>query len=340
MLEMLKKTVVILALLAIVFSAFMVSGTPTRAQNKPLKIALSLPDLAFPFFVNMVKQVQDEATKLGDVTIIVMDGQGKTDKQTADLESVIAQKYDGLLVSPITVDAMQPAVQEVVDAKIPVVTIDRNVSNVKTLAHVGADNVKGGELQGELIMKMFPNGAKIFNLQGTPGASPAIDRNKGLHNVLDPVKDKYKIIFEQTANFNRDNGLSVTEAGLNANDVPDVISCANDDMALGAIEALKAKNLVGKVAVIGFDALPEALLAIKNGQQTGTVEQFPGGQSRTALDLIVDYLRNNKSPEKHDNYLTPAMITKDNLNDAERIAEIEAPATMAATMAPTMAATK
>ena len=97
---------------------------------------------------------------------------------------------------------MAPAIQQAVDAGIPVVTIDRRVDNVPgILAHVGADNVKGGEAQGELILKLFPDGAKIINLQGQPGASPAIDRNKGLHNVLDTATDKYKFVFEQTANF-------------------------------------------------------------------------------------------------------------------------------------------
>ena len=86
------------------------------------------------------------------------------------------------------------------------------------LAHVGADNVKGGEAQGELIMKLFPDGANIINLQGTPGASPAIDRNKGLHNVLDAHADKYKFVFEQTANFRRADGLSVTESALGGMD--------------------------------------------------------------------------------------------------------------------------
>ena len=62
------------------------------------------------------------------------------------------------------------------------------------IGHVGADNVKGGEAQGEMVEKLFPNGATIMNLQGTPGASPAIDRNKGLHDVLDKAKDKYKIV--------------------------------------------------------------------------------------------------------------------------------------------------
>ena len=110
---------------------------------------------------------------------------------------------------------MAPAIKEAVKAGVPVVTIDRRVDGVEgILAHVGADNVKGGEAQGKLIMEAFPNGAKIFHLQGQPGAGPAIDRNKGVHNVLDQAKDKYQIVFEQTANFARAEGLSVTEAGL------------------------------------------------------------------------------------------------------------------------------
>ncbi len=162
----------------------------------------------------MMNQMKAEAEALGNITVIESDGQGSTPKQTADVEAAIVQGVDGIVISPNEVDAMAPAIQQAVDAGIPVVTIDRRVDNVPgILAHVGADNVKGGEAQGELIMKLFPDGAKIMNLQGQPGASPAIDRNKGLHNVLDQHADKYKIVFEQTANFARAEGLSVTEAG-------------------------------------------------------------------------------------------------------------------------------
>jgi ABC-type sugar transport system substrate-binding protein len=338
---MTKKTITLVALIAVVFSMIAVGMGPAKAQKKHLKIALSLPDLSFPFFVHMVKQVQDEAAKIGDIEIVVFDGQNKTDKQTADLESVVIQKFDGLLISPLSGDAMAPAVQDVIDAKVPVVTIDRNVlgdTAKKTLAHVGADNVKGGEEQSKLIIKMFPKGAKVFNLQGQPGTTPAIDRNKGLHNILDGKKE-YEIIFEQTANFRRADGITVTENGLSGKGTPDVISAANDEMAFGAVEALKGKGLSGKVVVLGYDALPEALLAVKNGDMTGTVEQFPGGQSRAALNTLVTFLRDGKSPAEHDNYLPPVMITKDNLKDAERLGEIEATpaATGAATMAPTAA---
>ena len=157
----------------------------------------------------------------------------------------------------------------------------------------------GGEAQGHWVMDNYPNGATLINLQGQPGASPAIDRNKGLHNVLDAHKDKYKFSAEQTANFARDQGLSVTESLLASQSTPpDVIVCANDDMALGALEAVKGRNLQGKIKVIGFDALPEALGSIRDGGLSATVEQFPGGQSRKAVDVLAEYLKTGKPPEK------------------------------------------
>jgi inositol transport system substrate-binding protein len=173
-----------------------------------------------------------------------------------------------------------------------------------------------------LIKELFPDGAKVFNLQGQPGSSPAIDRNAGVHNVLDQSADKYPFVFEQTAQFQRDKGLSVTEAGLaGLSEPPDVIVAANDDMALGAIEAVKAAGL--DIPVIGFDALPEALASIKGGELSASIEQFPGEQSRTALRLLADYLRNGKQPENALQLLTPVAITEGNFDQAERLGELK-----------------
>src|SRR3954469_17591850 len=166
-----------------------------------IEILASLPNMAFPFFVHMLKAIHGEADKLGGISVVDSDGQGSSPKQTADVETALVKGVKGIVISPNEVDAMAPAIQGAVDAGVPVVTIDRRVDKVQgILAHVGADNVKGGEAQGNLIVKMFPDGASIINLQGTPGASPAIDRNKGMHNVLDKSPDKYKFVFEQTAN--------------------------------------------------------------------------------------------------------------------------------------------
>ncbi len=287
------------------------------------KILASVPGLSFPFFVHMMNAFKAEITKQG-YEVIESDGQVSSPKQTADIEAAITQGVKGIVISPNEVDAMAPALQQAVEAGIPVVTVDRRVPSVEgILAHVGADNVKGGEAQGNLIVSMFPDGATIINLQGQPGASPAIDRNKGLHNVLDPLADKYKIVFEQTANFARDKGLSVTEAALSGlAEPPKVIVAANDDMALGAMEAVKGRGLSG-ITIIGFDALPEALAQVRDGGLTATIEQFPGQQSSLGVQTLVSFLKDGTKPAEKVLLLTPQAVTKDNLNIAERLGEVK-----------------
>jgi ABC-type sugar transport system substrate-binding protein len=286
------------------------------------KILASVPGLTFPFFVHMMNAFKAEAAKQG-LGVIESDGQVSSPKQTADVEAAITQGVKGIVISPNEVDAMAPALQQAVEAQIPVVTVDRRVASVEgILAHVGADNVKGGEAQGNLIMQMFPDGATIINLQGQSGASPAIDRNKGLHNVLDG-KDAYKIVFEQTAGFDRAKGLAVTEAALaGMAEPPKVIVAANDDMALGAMEAAKARNLSG-IAIIGFDALPEALAQVRDGGLTATIEQFPGQQSAKGVQILADFIKNGTKPAEPLVLLTPVAITKDNLKEAERLGEVK-----------------
>ena len=289
-----------------------------------MTILASVPDLAFPFFVFMMGQIKDEANRLGDITVVESDGERSSPKQSADLEAAITKGVDGIVIDPNDFDALAPALQEAIDSKIPVVTIDRRANVHGILAHFSADNVKGGEAQGELVMKLFSNGARVVYLQGQSGASPAIDRSNGLHNVLDKAPDRNKFVFEDTAHFDRAEGLSMTELALaEMKSPPDVIVCANDDMALGALVALKSRNLIGKVALIGFDALPEALEEIKAGNLTGTTEQKPGGQARCAVDILVAFLRDGEKPQEQVTQLAPVAITKDNIEEAERIGEVK-----------------
>ena len=306
------------SILAAIATAVTLSTSPASAEGET--IAFSVPSLGFPFFVHMQNEFNAEAEAEG-VEVVNYDGQNQTTKQTADVEAAIISGVDGLIISPIDSVAMAPAIGQAVEAGIPVITIDRRVDGVEgLLGHVGADNVKGGEAQGQLIVDMFPDGARIVNLQGQPGSSPAIDRNQGVHNVLDSMSDKYEFVAEQTANFAREEGASVTEAILAGLDSPpDVIVAANDDMALGAMQVVEEQGL--DIAIIGFDALPEALAAIQDGGLTATIEQMPGGQSRGALQAMLEYLRNGTEPET-ETLLTPIAITKDNIDQAERLGEV------------------
>ncbi len=303
--------------------------------QEPLRIAFSVPGLNFPFFVHMVSLAEQHAIEIGGIEFITLDGQEggqpSSTKQTADLEAMIAQGVDGLVISPNDADALAPAIQSVIDAGIPVVTVDRNVAeDVLTLAHVGADNVEGGRVQGRYLIEILPDGGEIFELQGQPGASAAIDRNAGLTEVLGE-QDAVEVIVSQPASFARAEAVRVVEASLASNPEPDAIVCANDDMAFGAAEVAQANGL--DIPVIGFDALPEALIAIGEGRMAATIEQFPGQQATQAIDILLAFLEDETEPEEHDLYLSPALITADNLGEAERAAEagIEASAMEGAT---------
>jgi inositol transport system substrate-binding protein len=141
--------------------------------------------------------------------------------------------------------------------------------------------------------------------------------------VLDKMSAKYKIVFEQTAGFDRAKGLSVTEAALSGMaKPPEVIVAANDDMALGAMEAVKGRGLKG-ISIIGFDALPEALAQVRDGGLTATIEQFPGKQSSLGVQTLAAFIKTGKQPAQKILLLTPVAITKDNLKTAERLGEVK-----------------
>ncbi|MDQ2683367.1 MAG: substrate-binding domain-containing protein [Chloroflexota bacterium] len=295
-----------------------------RAQD-PMRIAFSVPGLNFPFFVHMMNLARQHVeTNYPDWEFIELDGQEagnpSSTKQTNDIDAIIAQGVQVLVISPNDVAALAPAVQAAIDAGMVVVTVDRNVTDVPTLAHVGADNVEGGRIQGRYLIEILPEGGDVIELQGQPGAAPAIDRHAGLEEVISG-QDAVKIVVSQTANFARANAVTVLEAALQTEEAANLaaVVCANDDMAFGAAEALSDAGKA--VPVIGFDALPEALQAIQAGTMAATIEQFPGQQATTAIDIAIAKFVDGTDPAEHDTYLTPTIITADNLGEAERAAE-------------------
>jgi ABC-type sugar transport system substrate-binding protein len=292
------------------------AAVPPR-QDEQLQIVFSVPGLLFPFFVHMMNFAREKAVEL-DVELIEQDGLDDSATQSSLLETAITQGVDGVVISPRDAQALAPAIQAVTDAGIPVVTVDRAVQDATTLGHVGADNVRGGEIQGEYLVSILPDGGNVIELQGTVGASPAIDRSSGFNSVI-AEHPEIEIVFQQTAGFRRDQGLTVTEQALQANPDVDAIVCGNDDMCFGAAEAAASAGI--EVPIIGFDALPEALQAIQEGTLAASVEQWPGRQTTGAMELLVNYLRDGTEPAEHTTLIEPALITADNLGEAERAAE-------------------
>ena len=286
------------------------------------RIAVSFHNMAEPFFVVMRRELMAEA-ELQNVTVTVLDGQANSAKQAADIEAALVQGVDGVILAPTDVNALAPAADTVLKAGLPIITVDRRVEGTsQPVPHVGADNVAGGGLMAEWVVKAYPQGARIVLLTGQPGSSSAIDRTKGVKNAIAAAGPSYTIVVEQSANWSRDQGLTVTQNVLTALGAakPDAIVAENDDMAFGAIEALRTAGITG-VAVLGFDATPEALKMIKDGQMAVTIEQSPARQIRSALQQVLAAARTGAALTPVS--ITPVLITSANLNEAERFDEMK-----------------
>ncbi|MDP9007349.1 MAG: substrate-binding domain-containing protein [Pseudomonadota bacterium] len=295
-------------------------GCSKAAHDRPLVIA-SLHNLSEPFFVAMRRELESEAAKL-DVDVSVVDGQSNSAKQTADVEAAIASGANGIILAPTDVNALTPAVESVLKSGIPIVTVDRRVDHTSvSVPHVGADNVGGGRSMAQWVIEHFPGGAHIVLITGQPGSSSAIDRTAGIEEALRTAGPKYTLIAEQSANWQRELGLTVTQNILTSlgTQVPEAILCEDDDMALGALEALRAGGITG-VKVLGFNATPEALARVRDGELAATVEQSPARQARAALEQLIAKIRTHTPMPGA--VITPILITQSNIGQAERVDEV------------------
>jgi inositol transport system substrate-binding protein len=297
------------------------AGCSSKASHDRPVVIASLHNLSEPFFIAMRHELQSEAAKL-NVDVSVVDGQSNSAKQTADVEAAIASGADGIILAPTDVNALAPAVESVLKAGIPIVTVDRRVEGTSvSVPHVGADNIGGGRSMARWVIENFPSGAHIVLITGQLGSSSAIDRSRGIQVAFRTAGPQYQIVAEQSANWQREPGLTVTQNILTSlgTQIPQVILCEDDDMALGALEALRTSSISG-VKVLGFNATPEALARVRDGEMAATVEQSPARQARAALQQLVARIRvHTQIPGAS---ITPILITKANIGEAERFGEV------------------
>lgn len=288
---------------------------PASEDDGRIVIGVTVPSLTHPFFIYLRDSLMAEAEELG-VELRTMDAEDVAAKQMSIVEDFISSGVDGVLISPIGADSLVPAVEALNQAKIPVATVDRHVNGGQVLVHVGADNVEGGRVAARYIVEKLGGKGKVIELEGTPGASPARDRKAGFHEVIGA--SEIRVVASQTANFQRANGQSVMENLLQVHTDFQAVYAANDEMMLGAIEAMEANNVdASDVVTVGYDAIPDALDYLRDGRLDATVEQYPGQQARTALRLLVEHIRNGSVPEKNEIYITPVVISGENLDQAE-----------------------
>lgn len=242
-------------------------------DNKP-KIGMVLSTLNNPFFVNMKDGAEKEAEKLG-YDLVVLDSQNDPAKERANVEDLVQLGVVALLINPTDSDAVVKTVEVANKSNIPVITLDRQANGGKITSHIASDNIKGGEMAAEYVLDKFKDEKgpiNVVEIQGIPGASATRDRGEGFHNIMDK-NDKFNFISIQAADFDRQKGLQVMENIIQANHNIQVVFAHNDEMALGAVKAIKASGI--NALVIGFDGNDDAKDSIDANEMTATIAQQP-----------------------------------------------------------------
>lgn len=276
--------------------------TSSSENNGSGSVGLAISTLNNPFFVKLSEGAQAAADEAG-VKLITVDAGDDAAKQTSDVEDLISKNVSVLIVNPVDSDAIAPAVKDAVAKGLKVISVDRVVNGVDVDCQIASDNVAGAEMATEYLAELVGEGAKVAELQGVPGASATIDRGEGFHNVAD---EKLDVVSSQTANFNRAEGMTVMENVLqSASDVKGVFA-HNDEMALGALEAVAGKD----IQIVGFDATDDAVAAVKDGKMAATVAQQPDKMGETAVNTAISLI-NGESVEKSIP-VEVTLITKEN----------------------------
>ena len=277
------------------------------SANKSITFALSTQ--ANSFMVKMREGAQKKADELG-LTINFQDASDDSATQANQLANAAATGAGAVIVNPTDSDAMAPAVKQLTDAKIPVVAVDRAVNNAEVSSYIASDNVGGGKQAAKALSEAIHGEGEILVLQGKTGSSASRERGQGFEEGLKDSPN-IKVVAKQTAEFERVKGLDVTTNLLQAHPNIKAIFAENDEMALGAIEALGDK--AGKdVIVVGFDGVEDALKAIKEGTMYASIAQQPADMAAQAVVEASKLLKGEAATKEMQ--VDVVTVTKDNVD--------------------------
>jgi ABC-type sugar transport system substrate-binding protein len=311
--------IAVVLMLALLVAGCAKKGSRGDAQGGgKRKIGFSQMEENNPWRIAETNSMRDEAKKRGDkFELVVTNAQGQTSKQVSDVEDLIAQRVDAIFLAPREFEGLGSALQRARQANIPVFLIDREAAGTAGqdfVAFLGSNFVEQGKRAGDWLVKQTNGKAGIVELTGTAGASVARDRSQGFRDAIKSSPDM-KILASQTGNFSRAEGQKVMENIIQAHGKEiTAVYAHNDEMALGAIQALKAAGMnPGKdVLIVSVDGEKAALEAITRGEMNITVESNPRF-GPLAFDTLEKFLRKEAIP--------PKIILEDRFFDSSNAAQ-------------------
>ncbi|WP_207483798.1 ABC transporter substrate-binding protein [Arenibaculum pallidiluteum] len=270
-----------LALTAATLAAAAAQDLPKMKQKQAYKVGFAQTESNNPWRIAQTESMKAEAQKQG-WQLVYTDAAGSAAKQVADVDSMIAQGVDLIFLAPREEKPLVAAVMKAKRAGIPVILLDRRVDETQAkpgrdyVTFIGSDFIDQGRRAAEWLVKSTGGNAKIIELQGTVGSSPANDRRKGFAEVI-AKNPGMQIVASQSGDFVRDKGRQVMETLLQANPQATAVYAHNDEMAIGALAALEAAGRKpGKdITVVSIDGTRDALQGIVDGKIGAVVESNP-----------------------------------------------------------------
>jgi ribose transport system permease protein len=295
------------------------TASSDQTETKTLTVAFVPKALNSPFWAEMEEAARLEAERQG-VHLVALAAERETDveRQYQIIENLIQQEVDAILLSPSGSKELVPAILLANEAGIPILLLDTRIDQqsaddvgARTLTYIGSDNFEGGAVAGRYFTTRLGGHGKVAIIEGISGHETADQRRLGfLKGIADAPG--IEVVASQTANWERARAYTVAENLLQAHPDLDAIFAANDEMALGALEAADAAHRLDQVQIIGFDAIPDALANIRSGRMLGSVAQFPGEMGRLGVLHATTLLREGQNPP-------PEILTRVELIDRGNI---------------------
>jgi ribose transport system substrate-binding protein len=282
---------------------------PLPAPAQQIAVGVSLAQDDNPFYIAMLRGIRARAQELGWSVVTVSSNEDKL-KQINGVQDLVASGVNGILISPIDAVGVNAAYDAAAQAKIPIISVGRGSASPNQTLHVAMDEKQIGRDIAGWTAKRIGGDGKIAMLVGPSGAPTFRNLADGYAEVMAKYRN-VKIVFRSEGPLTRERGLKQTEDALVANPDLKVIYTANDDVALGAMQAVVAANKAGQTIVTGMNGVPPALRAIKDGNIAMTVELNPVEWGRLGVDTLATYLKGVT--------VTPQVFIKHELIDSSNI---------------------
>lgn len=305
-----KKLLFVLVLSLMVVAC----GGNTAENDNTVKVGVSISSFDDTFLMYMKDGMADYAKSLGkEVEVTYVDAKEDAATQLSQVENFIVQEMDAIVIVPVNTEATGPITQSALESKIPLVYVNRKPNDLpKEVCYVGSEDKIAGELQANFLAEQLGSQGNVVVLMGKLDNEGSHKRTEGVEEVLGKF-DNMEVTRKQTGQWQRSLGMSVMENWLASGDRIDAVASNNDDMAIGAIEAIEAAGKAGEILVVGVDATPDGLAELQKGRMSATVFQDAAGQGKGAIEVAVSAAKGMEV--ERETWIPFQLVTQENISE-------------------------